>query len=174
MPDRDDLNAKSIYDDLLHRAQGVIRTRDFDGYQGVFDLPFRLVNLDAAHVFSTPDDLRMIFETIQHRIFCLNLSSYFAVCLDAQRIDETTIVATHETRMITDNLLVGDPVPSVAVLKHVRGQWLLTEVWNFRPDRFGTSFLRVEQETRPAAQWIAMQARVYGALGGRTGVSAVR
>ena len=76
--------------------------------------------------------------------------------------------------MITDNLLVGDPVPSVAVLKYVRGQWLLTEVWNFRPDHFGTSFLRVEQETRPAAQWFAMQARVYGALGGRSGLSSAR
>ena len=174
MPDCDHLTAKKIFDDLLHRAQWLIRAKDFDGYKEVFDLPFGLVNLDAAHVFSTPDDLGLIFENIQHRIFCLNLTSYFAVCLDARRVDETTIVATHETRMITDNLLVGDPVPSVAVLKYVRGQWLLTEVWNFRPDHFGTSFLRVEQETRPAAQWFAMQARVYGALGGRSGLSSAR
>ncbi|WP_305972351.1 MULTISPECIES: hypothetical protein [unclassified Mameliella] len=174
MLDRDDQTAKAIYDDLLHRAQHLIRAKDFDGYKEVFDLPFGLVNLDSAHVHSTTDDLAWIFDIIQHRICCLNLNSYFAVCLDAQRVDETTIVATHETRMITQNQLVGDPVPSVAVLKHIRGQWLLREVWNFRPDRFGTSFLRVEQDTRPAAQWSAMQARVYGALGGGTGVMASR
>ncbi|MBY6162810.1 hypothetical protein KUV73_18125 [Mameliella alba] len=151
-------DAMQVHEDLLKTAQDALMSDDFSGYCACFQYPFRMICSDAVHLIAGDCHMRPVFDAVRQRMLHLDLQTYLANCVSGWFYDGQTIVAAHKTRMVTGAVLVGAPIPSVAILRRAEGLWRISDLWNARPSHFGTSFPGVERDARQLPTLAGMEA----------------
>ncbi|MBY6117486.1 hypothetical protein KUW09_25050 [Mameliella alba] len=119
--------ATQIHLELLDRTGNALMNGDFDGFLSCFLLPLTLSTQGGPTRISDENDFLPIFEGNWRRIQHLNVTEYSRACVSACFIDDKTIYAVHETRLLSGHALVRPAVPAFSILKKVESVW---KVWD--------------------------------------------
>lgn len=122
MKNSDEL-AQSIYQRLLGQIRNALFEVDFEAYASHFELPNLVETFDGHFYINTEKELAVIFDKTRHSLALENIRDFARHCAVARFIDEETISAGHETRLITDQLEIQNSYPALSTLKFTNGSW---------------------------------------------------
>ena len=101
-------------------------TGDFAVFRGCFSLPQTLEAFDGRRLVETPADLRDVFDGVRSHFSNLGVTFLERHCVEASFSNPDTVLATHESRLISGSTLVQRPYPVFSVLRRIDGDWKIT------------------------------------------------
>lgn len=132
-----DTAANAIASDLLERVGQALDSGDFARYASCFRLPHLVETFGGATVIATRDELREVFSNVRENLRQLQVTEHSRDVVEAQFHDPHTIHCTHETRLVTDQILVQDAIPVFTTLRRADGAWMFVEGRYALPDGKG-------------------------------------
>lgn len=131
--------ATQIHQDLLDRTGSCLMSGEFDGFHPCFLFPFELETEGGTRLLQMHDDARPIFDAIHTHIVQMRITIFARNSVSASFRHPDQIVATHETRMISDGLLIEESFPALSILqRHADGSWKIRSASYLAPE--GSSY----------------------------------
>ncbi|MEH6739804.1 MAG: hypothetical protein V7695_14845 [Sulfitobacter sp.] len=118
--------ARSIYQGLLEKIRFALNENNFSAYASYFALPHLVETFDAQFSIATEEELAVIFDKTRHSLALENIRDFARHCAIARFVDDETISAGHETRLITDQMEIQNSYPALSILKYIDGGWKIT------------------------------------------------
>lgn len=115
--------ARSIYQGLLEKIRFSLIENNFKAYASYFELPNLVETFDDNFSINTEKELAVIFDKTRHNLQLENIRDFARHCAVARFVDEETISAGHETRLITDQLEIQNSYPALSTLRFANGSW---------------------------------------------------
>lgn len=91
-------------------------TGDMSAFADCVAFPFELVTASGRRVLEAPEDLTSILSAMHNHLQQMGVTILARHCVAAEYRTPDEIVATHETRLISNGLLIEDPFPTLSVL----------------------------------------------------------
>jgi hypothetical protein len=123
----DQRTAFAIYQNLLDRIDDSLAQADFHKYLSCVCIPHALITTDVLFSINTKKEFAIIFKKTRQNLKLKNISGLTRHCLGAHFENENTIVAKHETRLITDKLIIQESFVAVSTLIQVEGNWRIQQ-----------------------------------------------
>ncbi|WP_299593030.1 hypothetical protein [uncultured Tateyamaria sp.] len=100
---------------------------DFDSFARCFSLPYDLETLEGQRQIRSRTDLKATFDAVHAHLVKQQVTMMARHCVSASFRGENEVAATHETRLLSRDILVQQPYPAFSLLKrHDDGQWKIT------------------------------------------------
>jgi hypothetical protein len=115
--------AKDVSEYLLEKTGQAYRDNDPDAFVLCFHLPVLIQTYDGQSTITTKDGLRRVYQSVKTHYDNLGVTDLVRNCVEASFIDETTVLATHETRLLRGTLIVQRPFPTLSVLRFSDDDW---------------------------------------------------
>lgn len=96
---------------------------DFVAYKTLFDLPQVVRTFDGTKTLETTEDLYQVFRDIRTRFASLGVTDLVRRVIAAEFQDASTIMTTHETRLMNGTQLLQDTFPTHSILRCRDGVW---------------------------------------------------
>lgn len=97
---------------------------DFDGFHPCFLFPFELETEGGKRLLKIPEDARPIFNGIHTQLLQMRVTIFARNSVSASFRSNDEIAGTHETRMISNGLLIEEPFPALSILqRQMDGNW---------------------------------------------------
>ncbi len=116
-------NAHFIHERVMKASSDAILSGDFEAFRTCYRLPVTMESYDGQRQIDTEDDLRSFFDGLRHQMQRLGVTELYRTLIDARFLEDDTIAAMHETRLLRDTLLLHGPYPAYVVLRRVDGDW---------------------------------------------------
>ncbi|WP_299045810.1 hypothetical protein [uncultured Tateyamaria sp.] len=121
------LTAQDVSEHLLARTGDAMLSGDFDRFAGFFLLPYEVETLDGKRLIETRSDLRVTFDSVHAHLVKQQVTLMARHCVSASFRGPDEVAATHETRLISRDILVQQPYPAFSILrKQPDGNWRIT------------------------------------------------
>lgn len=115
--------AREIAEDLLARTgQGLI-AGDFRPFSDCFALPNTMNTFEERRVIKTEGELETLFSDVRAYYHKIGMTEMERHIVDAEFRNPTTIVSTHQSRLVAENELVQQPFDVLSVLELFDGAW---------------------------------------------------
>ena len=121
-------DAVRIYQTHLDEVGHAIEHGDFDGYAQHFALAHEFETVVGNVRISNPVSLRLLFDTLCGQLELHNLPTLHRVCKEASFTGSTTILGTHQTRLVRQDAIVAESFTARCVLKLRGNQWRLSRM----------------------------------------------
>ena len=116
-------SAREVSEYLLQQTGTAFSQNDEDAFIQHFSLPNEIETFEGRKKINTPEDLRKVFRAVKAHYDKTGVTDVVRHCVEAAFIDETTVVATHETRLICGAMITRAPFPVLSVLKFNGTAW---------------------------------------------------
>ncbi|WP_229801329.1 hypothetical protein [Tateyamaria omphalii] len=100
---------------------------DFDSFARCFSLPYELETIDGKRQITTREQLKVTFDAVHGHLMKQQVTMMARHCVSASFRSDNEVAATHETRLLSRDILVQQPYPAFSLLK--RGtdrEWRIT------------------------------------------------
>ena len=116
-----------VSEHLLARTGEALMSGDFDSFALCFSLPYELETLEAKRLIHTRADLRATFDAVHAHLVKQQVTMMARHCVSASFRGENEVAATHETRLLSRDILVQQPYPAFSILRRGDdGEWKIT------------------------------------------------
>lgn len=115
--------ANSVYQGLLEKLDSSLLENDFQKYLSCVALPHVVETLDGYFTIDTKEELEAIFDRTRRNLELGNVPGLTRHCLGAVFLDEQTITASHETRLISDQLIIQNSYRALSTLSFANCDW---------------------------------------------------
>lgn len=116
-------DAVRIYQTHLDEVGRAIERGDFDGYAQHFAIAHEFETFVGNVSISNPVSLRLLFDALCGQLELHNLPMLHRVCKEANYTGPTTILGTHQTRLVRQDAVVVESFSACSVLKLRGNQW---------------------------------------------------
>ncbi|MEO0503642.1 MAG: hypothetical protein AAFZ14_09970 [Pseudomonadota bacterium] len=97
---------------------------DVQGFLDVLTFPYDLETASGTRTYEGPDEFQEVFQAVHGHFQQMRVTLLARHCVVAQFRNPDEVVATHETRLISDGLLIEEPFPTLSVLvRDAAGAW---------------------------------------------------
>lgn len=116
-----------VSDQLLMRTGDAMMAGDFKTFASCFSLPYELETLEGKRQIRTLAELNQTFDAVHAHMVKQQVTMMARHCVSASFRGENEIPATHETRLLSRDILVHQPYPAFSLLKRGDcGEWKIT------------------------------------------------
>ena len=116
-------NAREVSEHLLERTGHALLSHDIDSLIACFCIPTEIQTFEGRRLIKTTDELRKVFLAVTKHYATTGVTDMVRHCVEASFTDPHTVVAMHETRLITGNIITRNPFPALSVLKFNGQLW---------------------------------------------------
>ena len=121
------LTAQDISEHLLERTGEAMLAGDFDSFAACFALPYEVETVDGNRLIETRDSLHLTFDNVHAHLLKQQVTLMARHCVSASFRGPDEVAATHETRLISRDILVQEPYPAFSILrKQADDAWRIT------------------------------------------------
>lgn len=118
------LAAKDVSEMLLARTGEALLSGDFDSFVTCFSVPYALETFQEQRTLTSHAAFRETFDAVRNHLTQQRVTLMARHCVSAEFRSQDEIAATHETRLISDGILIQDPYPALSVLERgADGAW---------------------------------------------------
>ncbi|MEM9578932.1 MAG: hypothetical protein AAF999_18220 [Pseudomonadota bacterium] len=118
--------ARDVSEHLLEKTEQAILSYSIDGFLPCFCLPTEIQTFDGRRLIRTDEELRHLFLAVTKHYATIGVTDMVRHCVEASFTDPQTVVAMHETRLITGNVITRNPFPALSVLKFNGTVWQIS------------------------------------------------
>ena len=119
--------AQDVSEHLLARTGEAMLAGDFDSFAKCFSLPYEIETLDGKRSIETRASLRLTFDSVHAHLVKQQVTIMARHCVSACFRGPNEVAATHETRLISRDILVQEPFPAFSILrKQADDAWRIT------------------------------------------------
>lgn len=115
--------AHEVSEYLLEETGRAILCNDAEAILRYFLVPAEIQTYDGRQILQTRADIRRLFNAVSAHYSAIGVTDMARHCVEASFTDPKTVVAMHETRLITGSLIKRDPFATLSVLKLDGQQW---------------------------------------------------
>lgn len=115
--------AREIAEDLLARSGHGLITGDFDVFCECFALPTAMETFEGRRVINTRDELKTAYNTVCAYYEKVGTTELVRHIVDAEFRNPTSIVSTHQAKIVADAELVQQPYDVLSVIELIDGAW---------------------------------------------------
>ena len=119
--------AVQIHEELLRKSGDALILDNFEAYAECFKLPFSLETYSGTETIHDLFELSSVFERVRARITQHCVTHFVRRSIAAEFVSAVVIHASHETRMVSGSLLVGDIIPAFSKLVKFNNQWRVSD-----------------------------------------------
>lgn len=121
------LTAQDVSEHLLARTGDAMLAGDFDTFATCFHLPYEVETLEGRRLIETRDSLRLTFDNVHAHLVKQQVTIMARHCVSASFRGPDEVAATHETRLISRDILVQEPFPAFSILRKQKDNaWRIT------------------------------------------------
>ncbi len=115
--------AREIAEDLLARSgQGLI-TGDFKLFCDCFAFPNAMETFGGRRVIETMEEMETVFNDVRAYYHKTGMTEMVRHIVDAEYRNHSTIVSTHQARVVAESGLVQQPYDVLSVIELIEGAW---------------------------------------------------
>ncbi|APX10877.1 hypothetical protein [Tateyamaria omphalii] len=112
---------------LLERTGNALLSNDFNTFAACFNLPYTIETLNGRRAVESRADLSATFDAVHAHMSKQQVTIMARHCVSASFRSPDEVAATHETRLISRDILVQDPYPAFSLIKRQPdGSWQIT------------------------------------------------
>ncbi len=115
--------AREVSEHLLEKTGQAILSDNAENFLTCFCLPNEIQTFDGRRLIKTAEELRQVFLAVTKHYATIGVTDMVRHCVEASFTDPHTVVAMHETRLITGNVITRNPFPALSVLKYNGSKW---------------------------------------------------
>ena len=115
--------AREVSEYLLDRTGRALLDRDVDAFLECFIVPHEIETFEGRRLIKTREDLRRVTLAVLSHYDSIGLTDLVRHCVEASFQDEKTVLATHETRLVSGSYLLREPFPALSVLRLTEDGW---------------------------------------------------
>ena len=119
--------AQQVSEHLLALPGRALLAGDAQAFTSAFMCPFELETANGKRMCHAPRDIQDVFQTVHDHLKQMRVTILARHCVAAEFRAPDEVVATHETRLISNGLLIEDSFPTLSVI--VRGP---NDAWKIR------------------------------------------
>lgn len=123
--------AQEVSEHLLDLTGRALMNGDVVVFSEAFGFPFELETESGKRLYNHAHEIHGIFQALHDHLRQMRVTMLARHCVAAQFRTPDEVVATHETRLISDGLLIEDPFPTLSVI--VRDE---TDAWRIRSSSY--------------------------------------
>ena len=109
--------ALEISEYLLEKTGDALLQNDVEEFVKHFTIPNEIQTFEGRRIVKTRADMHSIFRAVRAYYLKTGVTDMVRHCVEASFTSETTVVAMHETRLITGNIITRTPFPTLSVLR---------------------------------------------------------
>ena len=111
-----DPSAHQVSEKLLDQTGRALMSGDVSGFLDAFTFPFELETETGKRIFNEPSGIEDVFQAVHGHLKQMRVTILARHCVAAEFRTSRQIIATHETRLISDGLLIEEPFPTFSTL----------------------------------------------------------
>ncbi len=115
--------AQEVSEYLLDKTGWAILRNDAEAILPYFLIPAEIETFEGRRLLKTRDDIRKVFNAVNAHYRTIGVTDMVRYCVEASFSDPKTVIAMHETRLITGSIITRNPFPTLSVLKLDQEQW---------------------------------------------------
>lgn len=115
--------ARDVSEHLLAITGRAILKGDAASFIPCFCLPMEVETFEQRRRIRSPQELEQVFRAVRAHYDRIGVTDMARHCVEASFADAETVVATHETRLMSGNILIRRPFPTLSVLKFDGRRW---------------------------------------------------
>ena len=116
-------SAREIAEDLLARTGHGLITGDFETFCECFSMPNEMETFEGRRVIETASELETVFGDVRAYYDKIGMTQMERHIVDAEFRNPTSIVSTHQSRLVAESELVQQPFDVLSVIKLIDGAW---------------------------------------------------
>lgn len=124
------MQATRIAQAYLDDVAALVMADDWEAYTETISRPFMLVTHTATLTFTTPDDIRTVYDAFRSLLQTQKVTDYIRLVETAQQIDDNLISARYVTHLMTGGHRIMDPVRSSISLRLEGNRWRAASITN--------------------------------------------
>ena len=118
--------AREVSEFLLERTGTALLQDNFDAFLSCVFLPQKIETFAGQRLITSPDELRQVFRAVRAYHRKNGVTDIVRHCVEAAFKDPYTVTATHETRLLSGDIMTQDPYPGFSTLKFDGKTWRIT------------------------------------------------
>ncbi|WP_299687823.1 hypothetical protein [uncultured Tateyamaria sp.] len=108
---------------------------DLSAFADAITFPYELETSNSKRLYHALDEFEEVFQAVHEHLKQMRVTILARHCVAAAFRNPDEIVATHETRLISDGLLIEDPFPTLSILVRTEsGAWKVRTSSYYVPD----------------------------------------
>ena len=115
--------AREVSEHVLAQTGAATLAGDFGDFAKWFALPATVETYTGQCELTSIEELRAVFDGVQDHMKANGVTEMVRHCIEAEFKDVHTVLATHETRMVSHAILIQKPFPALSVLKFDGVRW---------------------------------------------------
>ncbi|MBV7409038.1 hypothetical protein KJP29_08595 [Maritimibacter sp. DP1N21-5] len=113
-----------ISETLLERTGDALLSHDFDSFADCFFIPYGIETVNGKRTIGSRENLNLTFDAVHAHLLKQQVTIMARHCVSASFRSPNEVAATHETRLISRDILVQDPYPAFSLIKRQpNGVW---------------------------------------------------
>jgi len=115
--------AREVSEYLLMRTGRAMQEDDFNAFQACFSFPLEIQTFQGQSIISNAPELKAVFDAVRTHYAKTGVTEVARHCIEAEFTDPHRVLATHETRLISRNVITQAPYPVMSVLQYDGQDW---------------------------------------------------
>lgn len=107
----------------MDRSTQALLQDDFPTFRSFFSLPYEIETFKGRRFLESEDDLKGVFEALQAHYRNAGVTDIVQSVVEAMFKDDTTVVSTHETRLLNKTVLTQKPYAVFSVFRNDGTGW---------------------------------------------------
>lgn len=120
--------AREVSEFLLERTGTALLQDNFEAFLECVSLPQTIETFEGQRRVTSPDELAQVFRAVRAYHRKTGVTDIVRHCVEAAFKDPHTIVATHETRLVSGAVMTQSPYPGFSVLKFDGTAWRIVSM----------------------------------------------
>ena len=117
--------AKEVSEHLLEVTGTAFMSGDFELFLSCFHLPYELETFEGHRTIKDVNDLKEVYLAVRAHYARNGVSQMYRHCVEARFRDSDTVIATHETRLLSGNVITQAPFAVYSELRFTGGKWVI-------------------------------------------------
>ncbi len=116
--------AQEVSEHLLDLTGHALMSGDMRTFLDALSFPYELETESGKRLYHAADEIEDVFHAVHDHLKQMRVTILARHCVAAEFRTPDEVIATHETRLISDGLLIEDPFPTLSVLvRGADGDW---------------------------------------------------
>ncbi|ABG31051.1 hypothetical protein [Roseobacter denitrificans] len=120
--------AREVSEFLLERTGTALLEDKFDTFLSCIILPQQVETFAGQRLLTSPQEVHQVFRAVRAYHQKNGVTDIVRHCVEAAFKDPHTVAATHETRLLSGDIMTQDPYPGFSVLRFDGDTWRIASM----------------------------------------------
>lgn len=120
--------AREVSEYLLERTGTALLRDNFEAFLSCVVLPQKIETFAGQRLITSPDELHQVFRAVRSYHRRTGVTDIVRHCVEAAFKDPHTVAATHETRLLSGEIMTQDPYPGFSILNFDGSAWRIASM----------------------------------------------